>query len=339
MENYDVEQVKPVLNQITNISQTDKQYATGIIGRTLKQIDAKIAPSVLTKGIPTITFESFSKIFSKNKRKVNGNDILNYVYNPFFDDYGVVICSKENDSLIFGYFKEINKKLKVDKIINNNMNEEFIAAVTEIILEEITKNKTKIIEFNRKSFGDIFVDIKDILEKNGYYYNKKSNISGYFVFEDGLDKINEMEDWDFMEKDQQEKSIDGDLSPLSITLEKKPDTGMNESLSQQDQTDVTAAIGILSSELTKDQNAKNNTVDSSLTKLTPNQKDALKRTAPQSMTNSKNLGDLVTNVGKELTSKGDTIASDRQDTNKNKEVVKPYGTEQPIKPNTNGINY
>lgn len=335
LENYDSSDVKNTIKQINKISTNDVNYAAGIAATSIKQIDAKIAPSVMSKGIPSFTFESFTDLFSKNKRKVNGDDIINYVYNPFFNDYGIVMCSKVDDSLIFGYFTE---KGKPSKIINNNMNSEFISSVQVIIFDEIIKNKSKKVEFNVKAYSDIFPVLKNILEKNGYYYVNNSSIPGYYVFEDGIEQIKEMEEWDFSLKDGNELAKEGELSPMTITKTKKPNTGMNEGLNQQDQTDVTAAIGILSGEMAKNQNAKNDSVDSSLTKLTPNQQNALKRTAPQSMVNSKSLGDLVQNVGKELTSKGDTITLDKQGTNKNKEMITTYGTEQNITPNTNGIN-
>lgn len=489
VDNFSKQDLSNISDKIINISLSNPELATGILKQTIDNISTKIAPSAKNAVIiPTYTFESISNLLKRNKRKVNGNSIINYIYNNFYNSYQAIICEKEGESLVFGFYNVVDKKLKKSNIENSNMNQETNDIIISTIINEVIQNSAKRIEFNVSSFKEILPKIKNILEKNGYYLSKESD-RNWIVFEDGVEPVKEMEDWDYHLDDQEYKSQDGELSPMSITMEKRPKSGMNESvdniynilnditkkikkhgdigmngdcgmfalsagkylqkrnipceliffiesikdvdtvkealdnellcyhvslevkglpkgklfdaegivdvnhidewiaeeyddaaniigedlsnkyaikyinndtnwknnvnfynniinssskieedLSQQDQENITSALGVLSSDLANNPSSKNAPASNALNKLTAQEKDALRKSAPQSMDNSQNLGDFLNNANKELSSKGDTISKDLQGTNKNKEPITSFGTEQNTTPNTNDVN-
>lgn len=344
------QEISNISDKIISISLSNPELATGILQKSIDNISTKIAPSAKDAVIiPSFTFESIGDLLKRNKRKVNGNSIINYIYNNFYNTYQAIVCEKENDGLVFGFYDVIDRKLKKSKVIDSNMNQETNNIIISTIIDEIISNNAKRAEFNISSYREILPKMKTILEKNGYYVSNESD-QQWIVFEDGIENVKEMEDWNFHLDDQEDKSQDGELSPMSITMEKRPKSGMNETisvkkikkvsedLSPQDQQNITSALGVLSSDLASNPSSKDAPASNALNKLTAQEKDALRKTAPQSMDNSQNLGDFLTNANKELSSKGDTISKDLQGTNKNKEPITSFGTEQNTTPNTNDVN-
>ena len=350
----DMPTIKNVTSNINTLANDNVNLAVGLLSASsINDLVINVAPSAKNSTIsltPSLTFEGIGNMFKKNKRVEKGNDVLNYIYNDYIKDYLVIVSAYNNGTLTFGSYQKVDGKLKpvtlsskAEFFSTNNM------MITEIIQEIIAAKSSKI-EFNRNTFKALLPQLSSLLSKNGYYESPNESDSKWIVFEDGIEPIKEMEDWDFHLDGEEELETAGELSPMSITKEKRPNSGMNESIkvkknkrvsedmSPQDSKDVTSALGILSNELVTNPTAKNDPTASALNKLTPNEKDALRKTAPQSMANSPDLGNLVQNVGKELSSKGDTISKDLQGTNKNKEVIKPFGTEQNTDPNTNSVN-